>query len=331
MHKFILAVLIGSSFISFQVVAKPWNNVNQPIAGKSLSCFQTHNFQVNDNVLKNILKCAYYRNLDLLILRDSNHCFGTSTVKFINCQDEKIVWKDLSFNIISLYVDLRNKQQQVQLINKNIENQKMSISLIEDLLQRGSSDSISLNQAQADLNKLHVQLMVLNEEIEKNIRALSISINSCPESLKSTLNTASDLPQVPYHAIPTFAKNQVGIRADIKKINLVTCLEPTTSNKLQLRKTYLSAYEEILNTKVALEYSQKKLSLLKQNFFKISENFNLISDLHKRGLKDSFELLNANNQMTEAQIEYIQSKADVILNFVKFNQAMGKEITFCSN
>ena len=287
-------------------------------------------YKVEDPLLNNLLKYAYHNNIDLLLLRDSLDYNNGLPTDFISIQEERLEWQKLSKQIIVTYLNLRVVQQKAVFIDKNIENQNQIIALINELLQKGHSDSITLALAKANLNKLHALKIDLIQTEESLISTLSnyLSVNTC--HLVNTLKIATDLPRICAYPSKLSIKNSLNKKPDIQKSLWLLNKQNSCQNKLLYRQAYLQALNETIEAQSTFQSDEKKSKFLNKVFYELLEAYNLTADLQKRGLKDSFELIHANNQMVEAQISYIESKAKVLLSFVSLNHALGSTIDFCS-
>jgi outer membrane protein TolC len=333
MRKLIIISLTSLSCLS-HVESKQFlsanNAINSSFRSHSLHyCNQDSFYKVEDLLLNNLLKYAYYNNIDLLLLRDSldlNNCLPKD---FISIQEERQKWQTLSKQIIVTYLNLRVVQQKNVFLDKNIENQNQVITLINDLLQKGQSDSITLANAEANLNKLLALKIDLNQTEESLIANLSnlLSVSTC--HLINSLKIATDLPRICSYPSKLSTIDSLYKRPDIQKALWQLNKQNSFQTKLLYRQAYIQAFNEINDAKATLKNNEKKSIVLNKAFYELLEAYNLTTDLHKRGLKDSFELINTNNQMIEAQISYIESKAEVLLSFISLNHAIGSTIDFC--
>jgi outer membrane protein, multidrug efflux system len=107
------------------------------------------------------------------------------------------VWVTLSAEIARNYVELRGLQQRLRVLEQNIEFQKESIGLIEDLLNIGMVGEIDLKQAQGLLNELEAKKPLLELSVYKAIHRLSILLGYAPGELFNELTEPRELPLLP--------------------------------------------------------------------------------------------------------------------------------------
>jgi outer membrane protein TolC len=331
MRKLLLITLLNLTIASKYCEATNFNTPIKVYSKKNCIPSYKNSFKFDDTLLNCLLNKAFCCNVDLLILREQNKCQSSCSSKYLSYQEEVLAWQNISFELITTYVNLRLNQQKAQFLEKNIENQEKIISLTQDLIQRGSSDAITLAMAKAKLNVLQAQKIDIKKDVENNIHHISTLLGLCPNSLRALLVNPSDLPQLINCEIIDENKLCINQRADIKKAEYINCLDSSCLNKLDLKKTYLSAYNEVYDAQNTLEKNKIKSQLIKQSFYESLEAFNLISDLHKRGLKDTFELIDAQDKMIETQITYIETKAQLLINQIILFHGMGKNVYFFAN
>jgi outer membrane protein, multidrug efflux system len=127
------------------------------------------------------------------------------------------VWVILSAEIAKNYIQLRGFQQRLAILERNIESQKDTIHLTEELLTIGQAGALDLNQAQDQLTKFSAQKPLLQLAGDKAIHRLSILLGYAPSELFCELTNLQPLPLLPCHTPIGVPSELLRRRPDIRR------------------------------------------------------------------------------------------------------------------
>jgi len=95
------------------------------------------------------------------------------------------------------YFELRGLQQQLEVAQKNAENQAETLSLTRVKLDNGRGTELDTSRALAQLETTRAALPSLKTAIARNIHRLGVLTGQLPDTLTETLSKASALPKAP--------------------------------------------------------------------------------------------------------------------------------------
>lgn len=127
------------------------------------------------------------------------------------------VWVTLSAEVARNYLSLRGFQKRLEVLHKNIESQKNTLELTDELLDIGMSDSIAQLQVQQQLSTMEAQEPLLLLSIEKSIYRLSILLGEEPGNLYCELIEIRPLPELPVCKPIGLPSDLLRRRPDIRK------------------------------------------------------------------------------------------------------------------
>ena len=90
--------------------------------------------------------------------------------------------------IISNYISLREKQEKLRIVNKNLFLQKETLQTIKDKYNAGITDDLSLNQAKYTVESTKAIIPQLKIEIENDINSIAVLLGTTPSGLSINLN-----------------------------------------------------------------------------------------------------------------------------------------------
>ena len=107
------------------------------------------------------------------------------------------VWITLLAEVARYYVELRGLQLRLELLNKNVAEQRDHLTLTQGLMQTGFISDIDQAQAQTQLSSLLAQKPQIELQIMKTTHRLSILLGYKPGELFARLCEPSSLPNLP--------------------------------------------------------------------------------------------------------------------------------------
>ncbi|MEO8065167.1 MAG: efflux transporter outer membrane subunit [Pseudomonadota bacterium] len=95
------------------------------------------------------------------------------------------------------YFELRGFQQQLEVANRNVANQRDTLGLAKVLLDNGRGTELDTSRAQAQLSGTLGTIGPLEASVARSIHRLSVLIGREPGALRAELAPAKDLPPLP--------------------------------------------------------------------------------------------------------------------------------------
>lgn len=126
-------------------------------------------------------------------------------------------WVTLSAEVARQYIQLRSLQQRRILLDENINSQKETIHLTNELLSIGYSSTIDHLQSEQQLSLLEAQRPLVDLNIEKTRHRLSILLGDVPGCALSALVIPGNLPQLPCEQPIGLPSELLRRRPDIRK------------------------------------------------------------------------------------------------------------------
>lgn len=126
-------------------------------------------------------------------------------------------WVTLSAEVARQYIQLRSLQQRRILLDENINSQKETIHLTNELLSIGFSSTIDRLQSEQQLSVLEAQRPLVDLSIEKTLHRLSILLGDVPGCTFSALTIPGNLPQIPCEQPVGLPSELLRRRPDIRK------------------------------------------------------------------------------------------------------------------
>jgi multidrug efflux system outer membrane protein len=95
------------------------------------------------------------------------------------------------------YFELRGQQQQLDVAQRNVVNQKATLDLAQARLDAGSGTELDTSRAQAQLSATRGTIAPLEAAVARSIHRLSVLIGREPGALRAELAPAQNLPALP--------------------------------------------------------------------------------------------------------------------------------------
>ncbi|MGX2040837.1 efflux transporter outer membrane subunit [Methylocaldum sp. MU1018] len=109
--------------------------------------------------------------------------------------------RDLLVSIIAEvarnYFELRGLQNQLQVTQKNADNQMATLELTEARLEAGRGTELDTSRAKAQLDSTLATIPPIQARIRENIHRLSVLIGQLPDTLSSRLSAPAPIPKIP--------------------------------------------------------------------------------------------------------------------------------------
>ena len=166
----------------------------------------------------NFFEVGFDAEWELDLFGMQKHEISALKAKIEAAQDEYCqIWVTLSAEVAKNYIELRNLQMHLEIIQKNIRAQKDNLQLTQSLIQAGFAGTIDQRQAQRQLSSLAAESPQIELGIHKAIHRLSILLGLIPEELFAELSQPCQLPQVPVQKPVGIPSELLQRRPDIRK------------------------------------------------------------------------------------------------------------------
>ncbi len=211
-----------------------------------------HHHKVKRNV--NFFEIGFDADWEIDLFGANKHAAHAVDAK-IEMAEEALydIWITLSAEIARNYIELRSFQQQLTIIEENIEIQKESIYLLQQLEIIGDVSAFDLLAPQEQLQMAAAQKTVVYNQIQRVIHRLSILVGSFPDSLFCELSLVQSLPSLPQEKPIGLPSELLRRRPDIRKAERnVAAASETLSSSIAALFPRLSLYGFIGNISTQL-------------------------------------------------------------------------------
>jgi len=221
------------------------------------------------------------------------------------------------------YIELRGLQMRLKVFQTDIEAQKKVFTLGEGLSNIGFINSIDQDENKKNLYFLEVQKSLIELSINKTIFHLSTLLSYPPGGLYEILHQPQELPELP-SCIPVgtpceLVQQHPAVR-EAKKNYEMTRDKQSFYN---YQKKILDVFEETENALAAFHSELDKIYYLDNIKTLKADAYQLTLDLYKQGLKDDRDIHKAHQEFLSAENTLIQSKTQLLINYVNLYQALG--------
>ena len=119
--------------------------------------------------------------------------------------------------IVRNYTQLRGLQYSLDIANRNLQNQKQTYELIQNMVQAGRGTQFDTTRAKSQLELTTAQIPELEAAIFRVIRRLSVLTGDIPNTLMSKLQQTKPLPNIPASVNIGNPQTLLRRRADIRR------------------------------------------------------------------------------------------------------------------
>lgn len=103
----------------------------------------------------------------------------------------------ISAEVTRTYFELRGQQQQLQVAQRNVENQRETVKITDARLDAGSGSDFDTSRAEALMNASSATMAPLEAAIARSIHRLSVLTGREPDALAGPLQLPQQLPDLP--------------------------------------------------------------------------------------------------------------------------------------
>lgn len=103
----------------------------------------------------------------------------------------------LSAEVARAYLELRGLQHELDVAQRNAQNQRDTLKLTESLLQGGRGTELDTSRARAQLNSTLAAIPSIESAISKDIHRISVLVGEQPTALKGMLIKPKAIPSLP--------------------------------------------------------------------------------------------------------------------------------------
>ncbi|MDR3464366.1 MAG: efflux transporter outer membrane subunit [Xanthobacteraceae bacterium] len=118
------------------------------------------------------------------------------------------VYVTVAADVARLYIDLRARQQRLQILNRDIEAARSVLNLAQTRLDRGLTNELDVTLAKRQVATLEAGVAPLNAQISSSGYAIAVLLGEFPEALARELRRPGAMPALP-------ARVPVGLPVDL--------------------------------------------------------------------------------------------------------------------
>lgn len=111
--------------------------------------------------------------------------------------DARGVYVSVFAEVAQLYVELRGAQHLLDIARRNLANQQETYDLVERLVVAGTSNTLDLARAEAQLENTRATIAPLTARVAVLANSLAVLVGKTPGALDSALAVAKPLPHLP--------------------------------------------------------------------------------------------------------------------------------------
>ena len=208
---------------------------------------------LNDPILDEMIESLSAKNLDLLTKAEEN--YKKPGVRSIQNQEYRMLWNQTAFDTAKTYIELRLLQEKRSILNARIDSLQDSSHLIDDLWDKGFTNSIEKSQETERLALLKSEIAKIDLGEQIAINHLSVLLGRAPNDLSCLLKGKAKLPALPDCLPIGFPCESILQRPDvlITEIAVKNGHQPISA----YQKSVLAALEEVENALAAIKYSNE--------------------------------------------------------------------------
>lgn len=268
----------------------------------------------DDPTLTDLIEQGAIRNYDVLLAESQSY---EKWIEAINT-----VRADIAKN----YIEFQGLQQRLIIVQGSIDVQNDIVKIEEGLLDKGFISSIDQNENKKNLEDLFVQKSAIDLSIKKTMFHLSVLLNYAPgelcENLYQAQAHAQELPKLPCEVPVGIPMEIVQRHPSVQEAKKIYEKSKDKQAFYNYQKKILSVLEEAENALASFLYSLEKIYNLENSNKLSEESYELTKDLYSQGLKNEGEVLVAYQAFLNQKNALLESKIEVLINYVNLNRAL---------
>jgi NodT family efflux transporter outer membrane factor (OMF) lipoprotein len=127
------------------------------------------------------------------------------------------VYVVIAADVTRLYVDLRARQERLQILYRNIETSRKILDLAQTRLDRGLTNELDVLLARRQVETLQADVEPLKAQIAANAYAIAVLVGDYPENISRRLLRAGPVPRLPARAPAGTPVDLISRRPDIRE------------------------------------------------------------------------------------------------------------------
>ena len=131
-------------------------------------------------------------------------------------EDHRHVLITLEAEVARNYLELRTNQQRLALANDNLHIQEQTTVLVRNKFEMGLGGQLEVAQAEVQMALTKSEIPTLESAISQAMHQLSLLLGQQPQTLKTELAVAADIPPVPPQLPTTLPSELLRQRPDIR-------------------------------------------------------------------------------------------------------------------
>ena len=265
------------------------------------------------------------------------------------------VMVSLASEVASAYINLRELQQELEVVNKNVASQEEVLKITEVRYNTGLVAKLDVAQAKSVLYSTKASIPQLEAGINQYITTLAVLLGMYPQEIRPVLETTGTLPDYmePIGVgmpVDLLLKGSFGYAArdlnDLVKSKSMTyeiapslswtifsggqLVNATRLAKAQLdesinqfNQTVLTAVQETDNAMNSYRNSIKQIVALREVRNQGVETLKLSLELYKQGLSPFQNVLDAQRSLLSYENQLVQAQGSSLLQLISLYKALG--------
>lgn len=129
--------------------------------------------------------------------RVSNRVQGAAGFQQATVADMKGAYISVFAEVASNYIALRGAQYQLDIANRNLDDQQATYDLVKSITKQGTGNNLDVSRALAQLEATRATIPPLVAQVEAIKNSLSVLIGEVPGNLDATILDQKPLPDLP--------------------------------------------------------------------------------------------------------------------------------------
>ncbi|WP_299246743.1 TolC family protein [uncultured Aquimarina sp.] len=153
--------------------------------------------------------------------RVTNRIRGVKAKEQASLADMRSIYLSIFAEVARNYIELRGTQNQLKIAKENLASQQETFELTTRLTNAGTSNSLDVSRAKAQLESTRATIPPLNASITAIINRISVLVGKTPGTLTNELEIEQPIPSLPGTILAGNASDFLRRRPDIFKAEAI--------------------------------------------------------------------------------------------------------------
>ncbi len=153
--------------------------------------------------------------------RVTNRIRGAKSLEQASLADMQSIYLSIFAEVARNYIELRGAQNQLKIANENLASQQETFELTTRLTNAGTSNSLDVSRAKAQLESTRATIPPLKASIIAIINRISVLVGKTPGALKIELENEQPIPSLPESVLTGNPLDLLRRRPDVFKAESV--------------------------------------------------------------------------------------------------------------